>query len=592
MPQRYDAVIIGGGHNGLISAAYLARAGLKTLVLERRHVLGGAAVTEEIVPGFRFSVASYVVSLLRPEVIRELDLPKYGLDILPARRHVHAAPPGVAPPGGDYLWRVNDHGRTVRELRRWSKSDAEAYEEYGQLMVEMARFIKPILGIVPPDPTDIDPRPLLPLAGLARAFAPAARAPAGGVRPADDDVGGRLPRPVVRDRPAQGDDVGVGDHRHLPGDPLARARRTCCSTTTWARSTARSAPGASRRAAPAACRTRSPARRRRSGAEIRTEAPVARITVKGGRATGVVLESGEEIEASVGPVVRRREGHVPRPARGRHARPRVRAGGPAVQVPRQLGQGQPRASTRCPTSRACPASASTCGARSASARRWSRWSRPTTTRSTATGATSPYIDMIIPTLVDPQMAPPGKHVISCFVQYAPYKLAPELGHLGRQPRGVRRRGHRPDRGVRAEHPRHHRRPPGPDAARHRADDRAHRGQHLPGRAVARAAVLQPPGPGLRAVPDADPRPVAVGLVDAPGRRPDGRERAARRARGPAGPRPEGGLTVATTSTPDGGYDAIVVGAGHNGLTAAAYLATGGPAGRWSSRPATGSAARP
>ncbi|HEY6568682.1 MAG TPA: FAD-dependent oxidoreductase, partial [Candidatus Limnocylindrales bacterium] len=83
MPQRYDAVIIGGGHNGLISAAYLARAGLKTLVLERRHVLGGAAVTEEIVPGFRFSVASYVVSLLRPEVIRELQLPKYGLDILP-----------------------------------------------------------------------------------------------------------------------------------------------------------------------------------------------------------------------------------------------------------------------------------------------------------------------------------------------------------------------------------------------------------------------------------------------------------------------------------------------------------------------------
>ena len=171
MPQRYDAVIIGGGHNGLISAAYLARAGLKTLVLERRHVLGGAAVTEEIVPGFRFSVASYVVSLLRPEVIRELNLPKYGLDILPLDGTFTPVQPGVAPPGGDYLWRVNDHGRTVRELRRWSKSDAEAYEEYGQLMVEMARFIKPILGIVPPDPTDLDPRPMLPLAGLARRFA-------------------------------------------------------------------------------------------------------------------------------------------------------------------------------------------------------------------------------------------------------------------------------------------------------------------------------------------------------------------------------------------------------------------------------------
>ena len=144
MARTYDAVIIGGGHNGLVSAAYLARAGLSTLVLEKRELLGGAAVTEEIFPGFRFSVASYVVSLLRPEIIRELNLPAHGLDILPLDGT-------FTPLQGDYLWRVNDHGRTIRELRRWSKLDAEAYEEYGQLMVEMARFIKPILSIVPPD---------------------------------------------------------------------------------------------------------------------------------------------------------------------------------------------------------------------------------------------------------------------------------------------------------------------------------------------------------------------------------------------------------------------------------------------------------
>src|SRR5437773_1229069 len=163
MNSKYDVVVIGGGHNGLVNAAYLARGGKKVLVCERRHVLGGAAVTEEVFPGFRFSVASYVVSLLRPEIIRELNLPSHGLEILPLDGT-------MTPLDDDYLWRVNDHGKTMREIRRWSATDAEAYEEYGQLMVDMARFIKPILSIVPPDPGRFDPRQWLPLAGLARRF--------------------------------------------------------------------------------------------------------------------------------------------------------------------------------------------------------------------------------------------------------------------------------------------------------------------------------------------------------------------------------------------------------------------------------------
>src|SRR5882724_6276167 len=164
MNSNYDVVVIGGGHNGLVNAAYLARAGKKVLVLERRHVLGGAAVTEEIFPGFKFSVASYVVSLLRPEIIRELDLPRHGMEVLPLDGTF------TPMPDGDYLWRVNDHAKTRREIARHSRLDAEAYDEYGKAMVEMGRFVKPILNMTPPDPMSRDPRELQKLLWLVQRF--------------------------------------------------------------------------------------------------------------------------------------------------------------------------------------------------------------------------------------------------------------------------------------------------------------------------------------------------------------------------------------------------------------------------------------
>src|ERR687897_1956853 len=146
MAQRYDAVVIGGGHNGLTAAAYLAKAGRRVLVLERRHVLGGAAVTEEVFPGFRFSVFSYVVSLLRPEIIRDLDLPRHGLHILPLESTLTPLA------DGDYLAQWSDHDQNRRELARHSLRDAEAYDEFGRLMYQMARAVKPLLGMAPPDP--------------------------------------------------------------------------------------------------------------------------------------------------------------------------------------------------------------------------------------------------------------------------------------------------------------------------------------------------------------------------------------------------------------------------------------------------------
>src|SRR5256886_9427787 len=149
--NRYDAIVIGGGHNGVVAAAYLARAGRRTLVLERRPLVGGAAVTEEVFPGFKFSVFSYVVSLLRPEIIRELELPKHGLQILPLESTVTPLD------NGDYLASWSDPDETRRELSRHSQHDADASSVFGRLMHHMAMAGKPILGVGPPGPPSLSP---------------------------------------------------------------------------------------------------------------------------------------------------------------------------------------------------------------------------------------------------------------------------------------------------------------------------------------------------------------------------------------------------------------------------------------------------
>src|SRR6476661_4947230 len=155
-----DAIVVGGGHNGLVCAAYLARAGKRVLVLEKNEIVGGAARSEEVFPGFRFSVFSYVVSLLRPEIIRDLELPRHGLHILPLESTVTPLP------NGDYLGQWGDHDQSRRELARHSLRDAEAYDEFGKLMHQMARAVKPFLAMTPPDPTSVAPGDLM---GLARA---------------------------------------------------------------------------------------------------------------------------------------------------------------------------------------------------------------------------------------------------------------------------------------------------------------------------------------------------------------------------------------------------------------------------------------
>ena len=246
-PMRYDAIVIGGGHNGLTAAAYLARAGRRVLVVERRTVVGGAAVTEEVFPGFRYSVCSYVVSLLRPEIIQELELAASR-----ARDCCRSTARSRRCRGGDYLWRVDDRcGYTARagaplraRRRRVRMHTAGRWSGWRS-------FVKPILAMTPPDPMGWSLRDLRGIWSPRQAHAIDAGARAAPAAAADDDERGGLSRSVVRDRCAEGDAGGVGHHRHIPRRSIARAPRTCCCITTWARSTGHFRSWGFRSAAPA-----------------------------------------------------------------------------------------------------------------------------------------------------------------------------------------------------------------------------------------------------------------------------------------------------------------------------------------------------
>jgi phytoene dehydrogenase-like protein len=410
-PRRYDAIVIGGGHNGLVTAAYLARAGRRVVVLERRHLVGGAAVTEEIVPGFKFSVFSYVVSLLRPEIIRDLALPSHGLEVLPLESTV------TPMFNGDYIAAWPDADQTRREVARHSLRDAETYEEYSRLMGLMAMAVKPILSMVPPDPTSLSLRDLRGLLKLGRHFQSLNERHFNLLyklmtMSSADFLDEWFETDVLKATKSASGIIGTFMGPRTPGSAYVLLHHYMGEIDGAFRAWgfARGGTGAISESIASAARG--------FGAEIRLEAEVTRVVVRDGRATGVVLADGTELEAStvVSSLDPKRtflrlveERELPTDFVDDIRRFKIRGSSGKVNL----------ALSGLPDLRCLPGAGPHLRGAISISPSMEYVERAYDDAKYGAFSRRPYMDIILPSMIDPGMAPPGKHVMSVFVQYAP-----------------------------------------------------------------------------------------------------------------------------------------------------------------------------
>src|SRR3989441_6754101 len=291
MNSKYDAIIIiGAGHNGLVTAAYLARAGRRVLVLERRELVGGCVVTEELWPGFQVSTASYVNSLFRPEIIRDLDLKRHGFGMLPR------SPSSFTPlPDGRYLMMGPDKEMTRREVSKFSKKDAENLPKYEAMLERIGSFLEPMLLQTPPNPWSLAPGNLIQLAKTAWNF----RKLGADARQAVEILTGAA-NPIL-DRWFESEEVkttistdaiiGAMATPSMPGTAYVLFHHVMgeCDGVRGVWGYVRGGMGALSNAIASAAKER--------GAEIKVNAPVSRILVKDGRTIGVALANGTEYTA-------------------------------------------------------------------------------------------------------------------------------------------------------------------------------------------------------------------------------------------------------------------------------------------------------
>jgi phytoene dehydrogenase-like protein len=414
---RYDIIIVGAGHNALVTAAYLARAGFRVVVLERREVIGGACVSEEVWPGYKVSTASYVNSLLRPEIIRELELAKYGFEMLPRN------PSAFSPfPDGRYLMLGPDKDMTRREISKFSPRDAEALPKYEAMLERVADFIEPTLMMTPPDPWSLTPRNLTTMVRLGWGFlklgrkdgAAAIEILTGAARPILERWFESEQLKVLLATDAV---IGAMAAPSMPGTAYVLFHHVMGETNgvrgVWGY--VRGGMGGISNAIAGAARA--------AGAEIRTQADVARILVRNGAVEGVALADGTELRAprvasgadahvTFGRLVERKE--LPDDFAAAIDALDYRSASLKINV----------ALRELPDFTACPGTAPGPQHRGTihicptldyieEAYDDAKYGRP---------ARNPMLECTIPSVLDDTVAPKGRHLMSMFIQYFPYAL--------------------------------------------------------------------------------------------------------------------------------------------------------------------------
>jgi phytoene dehydrogenase-like protein len=415
VPESFDVIIIGGGHNGLVTAAYLGKAGRRVLVLEARELVGGCAVTEEIWPGYRVSTASYLSSLMQEKVVRELELEKHGY-IVDAKDPAFFSPF----PDGRHLFMWQDRAKTLAEIAKFSKRDAEAYPKYEAHLERLAIVAESLLLTTPPH---FPPRPrdlpdYLKLLGLSRGLS--TEEIVGLVKiftqSAADFLDHWFESEQLKVTLATDGVIGANGGPRSPGTAYILLHH-CMGGVNGHRGLwgfVRGGMGGISNAIADSARAQ--------GATIRVNAPVQKIIVKKGRAHSVVLESGEEIQARIiaSNLDPRRTflklmDSADLPTDFVDSVRAFRSEGTSLKMNLALSglpdfkalPGAPGAQHRA-TMHICPSVEYI-------ERAWddAKYGAP---------SRSPLIEMTIPTMYDPTLAPAGRHIMGIFLQYAPYTL--------------------------------------------------------------------------------------------------------------------------------------------------------------------------